>query len=70
MRQAPECVVKLALLNTSARPDTSDESMQRRALVAQTQIDFKAMLAQVMPAILHRAHRNDLLFATRIYGWD
>jgi pimeloyl-ACP methyl ester carboxylesterase len=60
MRQAPERVVKLALLNTSARPDTSEETMQRRALVAQAKTgDFKAMLAQVMPAILHPAHRND-----------
>jgi pimeloyl-ACP methyl ester carboxylesterase len=34
--------------------------MQRRALVAQAKTgDFKAMLAQVMPAILHPAHRND-----------
>ena len=60
MWQAPERVVKLALLNTSARPDTSEETMQRRALVAQAKTgDFKAMLAQVMPAILHPAHRND-----------
>ena len=60
MRQAPERVVKLALLNTSARPDTSEETIQRRALVAQAQTgDFKAMLTEVMPAILHPAHRDD-----------
>jgi pimeloyl-ACP methyl ester carboxylesterase len=60
MRQAPERVVKLALLNTSARPDTPEETVQRRALLAQAQSgDFKAVLAQVMPAILHPAHRNN-----------
>lgn len=60
MRQAPERVVKLALLNTSARADTPEETRQRRALVAQAQAgDFKALLAQVMPAILHPAHRGD-----------
>lgn len=60
MRQAPERVVKLALLNTSDRPDTPEETRQRRALVAQAQAgDFKAVLAQVMPAILHPARRGD-----------
>jgi pimeloyl-ACP methyl ester carboxylesterase len=60
MRQAPERVVKLALLNTSARPDTPQETAQRRALLAQAQSgDFKAVVAQVMPAILHPARRND-----------
>jgi pimeloyl-ACP methyl ester carboxylesterase len=60
MRRAPERVVKLALLNTSARPDTPEETVQRRALLAQAQSgEFKTVLAQVMPAILHPAHRND-----------
>jgi pimeloyl-ACP methyl ester carboxylesterase len=34
MRQAPERVVKLALLDTSARPDTPEASERRRALIA------------------------------------
>jgi len=48
MRQAPERVIKLALLNTSARPDTPEQVTLRRALVA-----------QLMSAILHPAHQND-----------
>src|SRR5579859_2945504 len=34
MRQAPERVTHLALLDTSARPDTSDLSERRKALIA------------------------------------
>ena len=60
MRQAPERVIKLALLNTSARPDTPEQVTLRRALVAQAQTsDFAALLAQLMSAILHPAHQND-----------
>src|ERR1700761_6033308 len=33
MRQAPERVIKLALLDTSARPDTLGQPDQRRALI-------------------------------------
>src|SRR6266545_391087 len=34
MRQAPERVAKLALLDTSALPDTAEQSESRRALIA------------------------------------
>jgi pimeloyl-ACP methyl ester carboxylesterase len=60
MRQAPDRVVKLALLDTSARPDTPEQTAQRRALVSQVKTgDFKALLAQALTAILHPAHQND-----------
>jgi pimeloyl-ACP methyl ester carboxylesterase len=60
MRQSPERVIKLALLNTSARADTPQESQQRMVLVSQAQAgNFKPMLAKVMPSILHPARRDD-----------
>src|SRR6059058_39729 len=34
MRQAPERVAKLALINTQARPDTPEASARRRARIA------------------------------------
>src|SRR5471030_3409612 len=34
MRQAPERVAKLALLNTSARPDTPETTQRRRGMIA------------------------------------
>jgi pimeloyl-ACP methyl ester carboxylesterase len=60
MRQAPERVIKLALLNTSARSDTPEQITQRRALVAQARTgDFEALLTQALSAILHPKHQND-----------
>lgn len=60
MRQAPDRVTRLALLDTSARPDTAEQIQRRRALVAQARSgDFGSLLAQVLPTILHPAHRND-----------
>ncbi|MEO7719370.1 MAG: alpha/beta fold hydrolase [Capsulimonas sp.] len=60
MRQAPERVIKLALLSTSARPDTPEQIAPRRALVAKARSsDFPALLAMALGAILHPAHQND-----------
>jgi pimeloyl-ACP methyl ester carboxylesterase len=59
MRQAPERVTKLALLDTSARPDTPEQTTQRRAMLAQGQKgDFPRFLARVLTAILHPAHQK------------
>jgi pimeloyl-ACP methyl ester carboxylesterase len=60
MRQAPERVIKLALLDTSARPDTPEQTAQRRAWVAQARSgDFESFLVQVLKAILHPKHWDD-----------
>jgi pimeloyl-ACP methyl ester carboxylesterase len=60
MRQAPERVLKLALLDTEARPDTPEQTAQRRALLAQVNPgNFEMLLALAIPAIVHPAHRND-----------
>ena len=60
LRQAPERVLKLALLDTSARPDRPEQTEQRRALVARARSsDFEALIAEVLTAILHPAHRDD-----------
>jgi pimeloyl-ACP methyl ester carboxylesterase len=61
MRQAPERVIKLALLDTSARPATPEQIKEGRALVELSRTaDFKALLAQALSSILHPAHQNDL----------
>jgi pimeloyl-ACP methyl ester carboxylesterase len=60
MRQAPERVLKLALLDTSARADTPEQITQRRSLLAQGQRgDFERFLGRVLTAILHPAHQKD-----------
>jgi pimeloyl-ACP methyl ester carboxylesterase len=62
MRQAPERVIKLALLDTSARADTPEETEQRRGLVAAANSgDFAALLEDVMTSILHPDHQSDAL---------
>lgn len=60
MRQAPDRVLKLALIGTSARPDTPEEVMQRRALVdlARTS-DFRSLLTEVFRTILHPSLQDD-----------
>jgi pimeloyl-ACP methyl ester carboxylesterase len=60
MRQAPERVLKLALLGTSARPDTTDQIKQRRALVANARTgDFKALVSEAFGSFLHPSRMDD-----------
>jgi pimeloyl-ACP methyl ester carboxylesterase len=60
MRQAPGRVSKLALLDTSARPDTLKQIAARRALVAEARAgDFSEVAAQALSIIAHPAHQND-----------
>ena len=60
MRQAPERVLKLALLDTEARPDTPAQTAQRRALLAQVNTaNFETLLALALPAIVHPARQDD-----------
>jgi pimeloyl-ACP methyl ester carboxylesterase len=60
MRQAPERVMKLALLSTSARPDTEEQTAQRRAMIVQARTgNFSALIERLILAILHPMRQND-----------
>lgn len=60
LRQAPERILKLALLSTSARPDTPEIMVQRRTLLAAARAgDFGALLDSTFRAILHPNHAGD-----------
>lgn len=62
MRQAPERVVRLALLGTSARLDTPEQSAQRRAMIDLVKGGRLFHLAeQLTSLILHPAHRDDVM---------
>ena len=62
LRQAPQRVIKLALLNTSARPDTREQIAQRRVLVARARAcDYKVFLAVAFSSMQHPAHRKNPL---------
>jgi pimeloyl-ACP methyl ester carboxylesterase len=60
MRQAPDRVARLALLNTAAHPDTPEQAAQRRALVVRARgEDFESFLKTVMRGLLHPVHQAD-----------
>jgi len=60
MRQAPQRVLKLALLDTSARPDTAEQTAQRLDLIERARGgNFEALAAPLMAAIAHPSRRDD-----------
>lgn len=60
VRQAPERVVKLALLDTSARPDATEQTEKRRGLIRRAnEGDYDGVLSDILPNLLHPDHRAD-----------
>jgi pimeloyl-ACP methyl ester carboxylesterase len=60
VRRAPERVTHLALMNTSARPDTEERSGQRERSVRAARIGtFKGVTPRFLPTILHPDHAAD-----------
>lgn len=54
LRQAPERVTRLALLDTSARADTPEKAAWRRTVVARCERgEFAAVIDGMMPILLH-----------------
>jgi pimeloyl-ACP methyl ester carboxylesterase len=59
MRQAPERVAKLALINTQARPDTPEATTRRRGLVARAKAgEFRAILDELFLIFVHPSRRG------------
>ena len=57
LRQAPGRVTRLALLDTSARPDTPDQARRRRGLMSLTRSGrFRGVTPRLLPQLLHPAH--------------
>ncbi len=63
LRQAPERIVKLALLNTSARPETSGQSAAREELIAKAETGkMSEVVETLMVKFLHRnRHKDEVL---------
>ncbi|MGH6968341.1 MAG: alpha/beta fold hydrolase [Stellaceae bacterium] len=54
MRQAPERVARLALLDTSARADTPEQTAHRRGLIELAEKgEFKGVTPRLLPLFLH-----------------
>jgi pimeloyl-ACP methyl ester carboxylesterase len=53
MRQAPERILALALLDTSARPDTPTALEKRSDVIKQAEINYQLVMDELMPKQLH-----------------
>ena len=69
MRQAPERVEKLALLDTSARSDTAEQTKRRQALIDLAKIGkFKGVTPRLLPLLIHRDRQNDEALTETVMG--
>ncbi len=60
MRQAPERVTRLALLDTSAKPFDPSQAPARDALIAHARAEgMEAAVSKLMPVFLHPVHIKD-----------
>ncbi len=59
LRQAPERVTRLALLDTTAKPDTEEKKERRRALMKLAQRGrFKGVTPKLLPTLVAPQHRK------------
>jgi pimeloyl-ACP methyl ester carboxylesterase len=60
MRQAPDRVAKLALLNTQARPDMPEATSRRRGMMERARGgQYRAVLDELFPGFVHPSRRED-----------
>lgn len=59
MRQVPERVLALALLDTSARPDTPQATENRWTLMQLAETNFQAVIDTLLPKLVHPSRLND-----------
>ena len=60
MRQAPERVSRLALLDTSARADTPEQIKRRRDLIALSELGrFRGVTPRLLPLLIHPDRLED-----------
>lgn len=60
MRQAPERVTRLALLNTHARPDTPEATENRKRLMELAERDFRSVIETLMQKLVTEDDLKDL----------
>ena len=68
MRQAPERVARLALINTQARPDTAEATERRRGMMARAKSgDYRGVLDELFPGFVHPSRREDALLRQLVH---
>src|ERR1700693_4409881 len=60
MRQAPERVARLALLNTHARSDSPEATENRKRLMALAEKEFQSVITTLMPKLVTPGHLEGL----------
>lgn len=69
MRTAPERVLKLALLDTSARADAPEQTARRRGLIELSEKgEFHGVTPRLLPMMLHPKHLEDKTLAGIVMG--
>jgi pimeloyl-ACP methyl ester carboxylesterase len=66
MRQAPGRISALALLDTSARPDTAQATEGRRNLMQLAETNFPAVTDTLLPRLVHPSRLTDTSIVTTI----
>jgi pimeloyl-ACP methyl ester carboxylesterase len=59
MRQAPERITRLALINTHARPDSAEATENRKRLMALAEKDFQGVVTALLPKLMTADHLKD-----------
>lgn len=60
MRQAPERIIRLALFDTSARPDTPEQRERRQGLIRLSRMGkFKGVTPRLLPQLIHPDRLED-----------
>ena len=68
MRQAPERVARLALINTQARSDTPEATARRRGMMARaTAGEYRVVLDELFPGFVHPSRREDASLRQLVY---
>jgi pimeloyl-ACP methyl ester carboxylesterase len=68
MRQAPDRVAKLALINTQARPDTPEATARRRGQMARAQNgEYRAVLDELFSGFVHPSRCGDASLRQLVY---
>lgn len=71
MRQAPERVARLALINTQARPDTPEATARRLGLMARARRgELRAIREESFPELVHPSRRDDAEILELVHAQD
>ena len=69
MRAAPARVLRLALLDTSARPDTAEQTSRRRGLIELAEKGkFKGVTPRLLPLLVHPRRLEDKPLTAAVMG--